>query len=66
MFQEDLASKVVTLGLDEVSTTVTRDTQCRGCSEGTNPHWISPLQHSLLDHQCIAESDECRYFQHSR
>lgn len=59
MFQEDLASKVVTLGPDEMETTVAKDMQCRGCSGGSNPNRISPLRNKLLHYQCIAESDTC-------
>lgn len=60
IFQEDIESKVVTIGPTGVETTVANDMQCRTCSAGNNKNWVSPLRHSLLDHECIAESDICR------
>lgn len=60
IFQEELESKVVTIGPTGVEMTVANDMQCRTCSASNNTHWVSPLRHSLLDHECIAESDTCR------
>ena len=57
IFQEKLESKVVTLGSPGVETTVASDMQCRAFPAGANTKRVSPLQKSLFDHQCVAESD---------
>lgn len=59
IYEDHIESKVVTLGPSWVDTPVARDMQCRGCSYSDDPNWVSPLQQSLWDHQCFAESDIC-------
>lgn len=60
IFQADVESKVISIGSPGLETTVPGDVQCRGCSTNKDPKFVSPLRQSLLDHQCIAESDICR------
>lgn len=60
IFQGELASKVVTMGAPGVEKRVASDMQCRACLMGDDPDWISPLQQSLLDHDCISKNDTCR------
>lgn len=60
MFQDDLSSKRVNAGVPDVETFVDADMQCRSCSNDETT--VTDLQRILLEHQCMTESDTCRYY----
>ena len=61
MFPDEMESKRVGLGSPDVDTMVPGDTQCRACSMVGDTEPVNALQRTLLAHQCITGSADCRY-----
>ena len=64
MFQDELSAKRVNVGFPGEEKFVAADMQCRSCSLPNDPTTFTDLQRNLLQHQCMAESDICRYSLH--